>query len=362
MTAEGQDLDLQRLAGKIVDDVDNLADQLVAVLFGRRADLATRYGPEGREKCRTDHRYHLLYLANAIRRGSPALFVDYAVWLKTLLGGYGVPPQDLIDSLGTIEDLVAEIDASLAATVQRGYLEPALFQVANTGAAGGFLGESKTGEIASRYIQLLIQGQRNLAFQLIEDALDAGMDLKAVYLKVLQPALWEIGRLWQVNQLSVAQEHYVTAATQLLMARLHGRLFEAGQARSLDRPRVIAACCAGEQHEMGIRMITDFFELADWDTQYLGGNVPTEALVDMLAGPEATVFCLSATIGYHLDEVAEVIQSVRARPSLDNVRIMVGGRPFNVDPGLYLKVGADAHARDAEDAVSIAKGLIGRSV
>ncbi|WP_264083434.1 hypothetical protein [Paenibacillus sp. BJ-4] len=37
---------------------------------------------------------------------------------------------------------------------------------------------------------------------------------------------------------------------------------------------------------------------------------------------------------------------------------MVGGLPFNLDPRLWEKVGADGSAPDAEGALEVAKGLL----
>src|SRR5438270_3091285 len=37
---------------------------------------------------------------------------------------------------------------------------------------------------------------------------------------------------------------------------------------------------------------------------------------------------------------------------------MVGGYPFNVDPELWQRFGADGHAKDAGEALNIAPGLL----
>ena len=65
--------------------------------------------------------------------------------------------------------------------------------------------------------------------------------------------LREVGRLWQMNRLSVAQEHYVTAATQLIMSQLYPLVFRTARR---DR-RIVAACVGGELHELGVRMVAD---------------------------------------------------------------------------------------------------------
>ena len=99
--------------------------------------------------------------------------------------------------------------------------------------------------------------------------------MRDVYLHVFQRSQYEIGRLWQSNQISVAQEHLCTAATQLIMSQLYPFIF--GTERR--NRRVVAACVGGDLHEIGIRMVADFFEMDGWDTFYLGANVPITDIV-----------------------------------------------------------------------------------
>jgi MerR family transcriptional regulator, light-induced transcriptional regulator len=115
--------------------------------------------------------------------------------------------------------------------------------------------------------------------------------------RVRVPAVqYEVGRLWQVNEISVAQEHYCTAATQLVMSQLYPQLF----ASEKTAGTLVAACVAGDLHEIGLRMVTDFFEMAGWNTFYVGSNMPTEEIVDTLVLRRADVLGISATISSHL--------------------------------------------------------------
>ena len=71
-----------------------------------------------------------------------------------------------------------------------------------------------------------------------------------------------------MNLLSVAQEHYCTAATQLVMSQLYPRIFSTERrGRTL-----VAARVADDLHEIGLRMVADFFEMEGWDTFYVGAT------------------------------------------------------------------------------------------
>jgi MerR family transcriptional regulator, light-induced transcriptional regulator len=188
---------------------------------------------------------------------------------------------------------------------------------------------------------------------MILEAVDAGVSVKDVYLRVFQPSQREIGRLWQVNKITVAQEHYCTAATQLVMSLLYPRVF----AREGNGRRLVATCVAGDLHEIGLRMVADFFEMEGWDTYFLGANVPIASVVAALVDQRADVLAVSATITSHVRDVAALVAAVRANPETANVKVIVGGYPFNLGTNLWRQVGADGSATDAEEAIALANRL-----
>jgi methanogenic corrinoid protein MtbC1 len=207
--------------------------------------------------------------------------------------------------------------------------------------------------LAKRFLTLLLDGERQAASQLILQAVDSGVPVRDVYLHVFQASQREIGRLWQLNQVSVAQEHYCTAATQLIMAQLYPRIFRSEKSGQ----RIIVTSVAGELHEIGARIVADFFEMEGWDTYYLGANSPFEAVVQAIADRGAQLLAVSATMVFHIRVVEELIARVRASTGANTVKILVGGYPFNIEPELWKRVGADAFAVDAAEAVAAANRL-----
>ena len=207
--------------------------------------------------------------------------------------------------------------------------------------------------LAAAYLAALLRADRHLASRLILDEADRGTAVRDLYLHVFQPAQYELGRLWQLNEIDVAQEHYCSAATQLIMSQLYPRIFSAEK----NRGTLVAACVSGDLHEIGARMVCDLFELDGWQTHYLGANVPAAGIIQMVVRWKATVLALSATITYHVRAVAELIAMVRRTPECVDLRILVGGFPFNVSPDLWRAVGADGSARNAQDALTLANQL-----
>lgn len=191
--------------------------------------------------------------------------------------------------------------------------------------------------------------------EMIMKEVKGGMPVKGVYLQVFQPVQYEIGRLWQSNRISVAQEHFCTAATQLVMSQLYPLLFT-GERKNR---KMVMTCVPGELHEMGARMVTDFFEMDGWDTYYLGANMSIDGVVRFLVETKPLFLAISATMTFHLSQVEEMIKKIRAESLIPaNLKIMVGGYPFNIAVNLWKELGADGYAPGASEALQVAGKLL----
>ena len=204
------------------------------------------------------------------------------------------------------------------------------------------------------YLKAMLAGDRRRASTMILEAVAQGVSVKEIYLQVFQPCQREIGRLWQLNQVSVAQEHYCTAATQLIMSQLYPQLF------AVERigKTLVATSIAGDLHEIGVRMVVDIFELHGWDTYYLGSNTPAQAVIQAIQQEQADVLAISVTLTPYLAAVQELIDQVRAHPQSAHVKILVGGYPFSLAPTMWQQMGADGCAQDAAEAVELANQLV----
>jgi MerR family transcriptional regulator, light-induced transcriptional regulator len=333
-----------------------LSESITARQYELQPDLAARYGEIGRKKCLQDANYHLSYLSESIAASSPSLFADYVAWAKVMLASRNIPAEDLSLNLEIISERLREALPREMGDIISNYIEAGLKQLPQfPSILPSFLGDTEPLSFLSiQYLNALLRGERHIASRLIMDAVQAGTDIENIYLYVFQRSQYEIGRLWQMNQLSVAQEHYCTAATQLIMSQLYPYIF----ATEKNGRTLVATCVAGELHEIGVRMIADFFEMKGWDTFYLGANTPTQSIIQTIIDRRADVLAVSATITSYVSAVANLIRAVRSSEGCKGLKIIVGGYPFNVVPNLWQQIGADASARDAKESIETAVRLV----
>jgi methanogenic corrinoid protein MtbC1 len=327
-----------------------LATTKAALAASRQPDLIGDLDDSARIASLQDSQLQLSYLAAALLADSPALFLDYVRWAKVALSSRGRRTDELSSNLVCLCDALRfelpQASAEVAIAVVRDTIAqlPSLPDDIPRAIGAG----QPLALLARMYLQALIGGDLRAARRLILGAIEDGITVGDVYLNVLQPALIEIGRLWQLNQLGVAREHYCTAISQMIMSVLHQHL-QSEQSRSAHA--VVATCVAGDQHEIGIRMVADFFEMAGWDSYFLGANTPTDAVIGEVIERDARVLAVSTTMAYHIPRLAELIRAVRRTAECEGVKILVGGHPFRLDADLWLTVDADGEASDAQHAV-----------
>jgi MerR family transcriptional regulator, light-induced transcriptional regulator len=253
------DKPLNAIRDFLIDHQDDFARMIVERQWKLNPALELRYGKKGQAKCFADARYHLQYLSEAVGAAEPALFVDYVSWAKTMLGSRNIPVHDLVANLEAVHDVLQEklpfpmhiavlnhVKAGMRelvlATEPRSLLDP----------------DQPFAELANQYLSSLLRYERHVASDLILHAVENNASIKQIYFHVFERCQHEIGRLWQSNLLSVAQEHYCTTATQLTMSQLYPYIFRANR---ISRGTIVAACVPGELHEIGARMLCDLLEI-----------------------------------------------------------------------------------------------------
>lgn len=333
-----------------------LAERIVELQYARQPEVWKPYGHPGREKSVRDAGYHLIYLAEALEADDAGLFSEYLAWVKELFTGLKFPDSVLPSTLECTrqvlsEHLPAEIGAPALALLETGIHELAHMSAST---ASFIDAQAPLGELAGQYLAALLQADRQAASRLILDAADNGVSVKDIYSEVFARAQREIGRLWQTNRISVAQEHFCTAATQMIMSQLYPRIFTGARK---DR-RLVVGCVGGELHEIGARMVADFFEMEGWDTYFLGANTPLESILCIVDERRADVLALSATMTFHVSAVSQIIAALRGSRAASHTRVLVGGYPFNLSPQLWQRIGADGYAPDAGTAIAIAESVL----
>lgn len=196
------------------------------------------------------------------------------------------------------------------------------------------------------FLRLILDGNRReaerQASQLFEDR-GAGY----LYEEIIQPALYEVGQLWQSSDISVADEHLATEVVASSIASLYSQF-----PWPTGGPRVVLGCVEGERHELGARMVGDLLALHGWDERFLGADVPLEHFASKVKDVVPTMVAISVTLDRHLSRTRDLVEVVRhVHPT---AKILVGGLATRALESNDV-LGADAIAQSGTHAVAIAR-------
>ncbi|MEI7430718.1 MAG: cobalamin B12-binding domain-containing protein [Betaproteobacteria bacterium] len=314
-----------------------------AIEFVTAESLAAGFGPRTQEPCAEDIAFHLDFLRPTLESGDLSPFIAYLAWLSQVLSSRSIPGDSLPHSLDHLAIFftrsLGENSAPIVAVLMAGKAALAANLAAPCYDHPCPVPWSET----TAFCEALLEGNSREAAKLFSQAIDRESSLPGTEVHVIQPALYEIGRRWQQNRVSVAQEHVATEIAQSLMA-LGAGCVEAGPANGL---KVLFACTAGNHHALGLRMVADAFELSGWAVNYLGANTPNAALVSHVRQMRPDIVCLSASMPHHLRDLRQVVAMLRTTLTGKCPRIVVGGLVFNQFPLLVQGVGADLMGVDA---------------
>ncbi|HEX3172796.1 MAG TPA: diguanylate cyclase [Solirubrobacterales bacterium] len=180
--------------------------------------------------------------------------------------------------------------------------------------------DKATRRLSRTYQDALTVADAGGAGRVARQALGEGMGVAGLYQRVIAPAMWRIGELWEQGTISVADEHLATALTHQTMAGIYGPSL----GHKVKPGRILMAAVEGERHALGLRMAGDVVELAGYETIYLGADVPTDDLLQAVATRSPDLVGLSATMPSSIQALDRAVAEIqRVNP---NLVVLFGGQ------------------------------------
>lgn len=336
-------------------NIPQLAEAITARTFAENPQLQTKYGERGKLKCEQDAIYHLHYLYEAMASDSVTMFVDYVGWAKIMLCSRGIEWTDLQENLeAMIHALTLKAPRKFANVLQE-FIKAALKQLPELPEKlPSFIDPARPfAELAESYLHSLLVLNREEAVSLLLRKVDSGLAINDLFRHVIHPVQQEVGRLWQENKITVLQEHYCTAATDLLITRLKRRF--------VGVPRAVTAlslCPDGEEHSLGIKMFSDLLEADGWKVAFIGPKCPIADVLKHVRRHATDLIAISVATPLNLSKAKQLITEIKKLPPQHRPAIIVGGVAIGAKIDSWNHLGADAVASDISEGVEIANRLV----
>ena len=241
-----------------------------------------------------------------------------------------------------------DMKPDIAEVVNEAYLDAGGTVCREQAVSGDIVGLDLTRRV---FLQAILGGHRQAALNIVMAAYRKGFAVPDIYIEVFQEALYEIGRLWESNRISVAAEHRGTAITQYVIAQLYQNMEPSAERRGA----MVITGIKGELHQVGANMVADMLEADGWDVRFLGANVPSEGVVAAVRDHNADVVGISTTMRFNIPQVVALVATLRRDFGKAAPRILLGGSAFRAAPALPEELSGCEVALTIQEALALTR-------
>jgi methanogenic corrinoid protein MtbC1 len=209
--------------------------------------------------------------------------------------------------------------------------------------------------LLEKLIEFIEKQDKAQAVTLCLNALEKGeLSVPELYENVLAPALNRIIVTHSNENEMIWREHMMSSIVRSIVETCYPYVLREREKTGLQTDEtVLVVCPKYEEHEIGARMIADFFTIWGYHTIYIGANTPDKTVLNALSCEKPRYIAVSVSNYYHMIAAKKLIAQVRAH---DQVTVLVGGQAFGNNPDVASAIGADTLLKRFEDIGKHRKG------
>ena len=200
----------------------------------------------------------------------------------------------------------------------------------------------------------LIEGQVKQVDLLVKEAITQGLDPNGIIQGALTPGMEEVGRRFRSNEYFIPEVLICAKAMTNALAMLKPLMVGSASRRSIGK--FLIGTVEGDVHDIGKNLVSMMLETAGFEVIDLGVNVPVAKFVNEAKLHQPDIVGMSALLSTTIVGFEDVIKAFKDDGVRDQFKIMVGGAPVTQE--YANRVGADAYAANASEAVEKAKEIL----
>ncbi len=170
------------------------------------------------------------------------------------------------------------------------------------------------------YFNGLLEGDKNRCRKVVDKLLEEKTSIIEIYTGLFQKTLYQVGKMWDQNKLSVGDEHMGTEITEELLYYCSSRITPVRQLHK----KALVSCVNKEFHKLGARMAADVFVLNGWETYFLGASTPTKEILKYIDLKKPEIVGLSFSFYINIMKLIDVVREIKN--THPDQRIILGGR------------------------------------
>ena len=173
-----------------------------------------------------------------------------------------------------------------------------------------------------KLLEYLLSGNRLKSSETVQDYYNSCNSIIEVYESLIKPVMYEVGDMWEKNKISVASEHMASAIVEAIL----NEFYEEVVSKKKHNKNILLACVENEYHQIGVKMISDVFEMHGWNSHFLGANTPTKDLVDYAKTIKPEIMALSVSLYFNIPVLEKMLSNIRK--AFEDMTVLIGGQAF----------------------------------
>jgi corrinoid protein of di/trimethylamine methyltransferase len=204
----------------------------------------------------------------------------------------------------------------------------------------------------------VIDGEAEDAAEATKAALEANVDPLEILNKGLMDGADEVGKRFERNEYFLPELMLAGRALKGAMEVVKPVLIEKYSAADNQmKGKVVSATVQTDIHDIGKNIVSSMLTAAGFEVTDMGVDVPIKSIIDKAEEIDARIISLSALLTTSMPFMKDLIKLMEARGIRHKYIVLVGGA--SVTPEWAKAIGADGTAKNAADAVKLAREKIG---
>lgn len=188
-----------------------------------------------------------------------------------------------------------------------------------------------------------------------ENVKEGKLTIPELYGEVLVPALYSIDDCPEENPGCIWDEHVKTSIIRTIIESLYPTIIKLAERADEKNKKIVLTCPEREYHEVGLRMMADFFQINGYQVIYIGSNTPRNQIWEVIRSEKPDYVGISVTDYYLLSEAKKIIEKIKLECSKD-IMIILGGQAFRNNPHTVEDFGGDIYIENYHDVLSLERG------
>lgn len=211
-------------------------------------------------------------------------------------------------------------------------------------------------DILNWAIQSIVDGDEEKAVEIARRAVAEKEDLMMVLNEGFSKGIREVGNLFERGEKFLPELIEAAQIMEKATSVLNEAIVKDGSGGVIKKGTMVIATVEGDVHDIGKGIVISVIKTQGIKVIDLGRDVSTGDIIEGALRHEADIIGTSALLTATLNGQKKLENELRKRGLRERFKTIVGGAP--VTQGFANKIGADAYAEDAAEAVDKVLGLL----